>query len=159
MTAVKARRSSAGTAYADDFYTWTQEQGARLRSGDLSGLDRANLAEEIESLGRSQYDSLVSLWRVVLLHMLKFDYQPERRSRSWTVSIRTHRNRAADVLDDNPGLKSRLVQAVERAYRDAREEAAAETGLPLRMFPKDCPYTREELLTRPFSADPDDLSD
>jgi len=138
MTAVKARPSAAGTAYADDFYTWTQEQGARLRSGDLSGLDRANLAEEIESLGKSQYDSLVSLWRVVLLHMLKFDYQPERRSRSWTVSIRTHRNRAADVLEDNPGLKSRLSLAFERAYRDAREEAAVETGLPLRMFPKEC---------------------
>jgi hypothetical protein len=159
MTALKTRPASAGAAYADDFYTWTQEQGARLRSGDVSRLDLENLAEEIESLGRSQYDSLVSLWRVVLLHMLKFDYQPERRSRSWTVSIRTHRNRAADVLEDNPGLKSRLAQAFKRAYRDAREEAAVETGLPLRIFPKDCPYTREELLTRPFSADPDDLSD
>ena len=159
MTAVRTRPASAGTAYADDFYTWTREQSERLRSGDLSGLDRENLAEEIESLGKSQYDSLVSLWRVVLLHMLKFDYQPERRSRSWTVSIRTHRNRAADVLEDNPGLKSRLAQALMRAYRDAREEASAETGLPLKRFPKECPYTREELLTRLFSADPEDASD
>ncbi|MEE7492311.1 DUF29 domain-containing protein [Methylobacterium oryzae CBMB20] len=159
MTALKTRPAPAGTAYADDFYTWTQEQSARLRSGDLSGLDRENLAEEIESLGKSQYDSLVSLWRVVMLHMLKFDYQPERRSRSWTVSIRTHRNRAADVLEDNPGLQSKLAQALARAYRDAREEASAETGLPLKIFPKECPYTREELLTRPFSADPEDTSD
>ena len=159
MTALKTRPASAGTAYTDDFYTWTQEQGARLRAGDLSGLDRDNLAEEIESWGRSQYDSLVSLWRVVLLHLLKFDYQPERRSRSWTVSIRTHRNRAADVLEDNPGLKGRLAQALVRAYRDAREEAAAETGLPLTILPKVCPYTREELLTRPFAIDLDDTSD
>ena len=159
MTALKTRPASAGTAYADDFYTWTQEQGARLRAGDISGLDLENLAEEIESLGRSQYDSLVSLWRVVLLHMLKFDYQPERRSRSWTVLIRTHRNRAADVLEDNPGLRSRLAQALVRAYRDAREEASAETGLPLKIFPKECPYKREELLTRSFSADLDDTLD
>ncbi|MCJ2073499.1 DUF29 domain-containing protein [Methylobacterium sp. J-030] len=159
MTAVKARPASAETAYADDFYTWTQEQSARLRAGDLSRLDRENLAEEIESLGKSQFDSLVSFWRIVLLHMLKFDYQPERRSRSWTVSIRTHRNRAADVLEDNPGLKVRLAQALSRAYRDAREEAAAETGLPLGLFPKECPYTWEELLTRSFSADPEDTPD
>ncbi|MCJ2133583.1 DUF29 domain-containing protein [Methylobacterium sp. J-026] len=159
MTAVKVRPVPAGTAYADDFYTWTQEQGARLRSGDFSALDSENLAEEIESLGKSQFDSLVSFWRIVLLHMLKFDHQPERRSRSWTISIRTHRNRAADVLEDNPGLKSRVAQAMARAYRDAREEAAAETGLPLHLFPKECPYTWEELLMRPFSADPENTLD
>ena len=160
MSVAKAvsRSPQAGSAYEDDFYTWTQEQGARLRVGDLSGLDLENLAEEIESLGRSQYDSLVSLWRIVLMHMLKFDYQPERRTRSWAISIRTHRNRAADVLADNPGLKSRSVDALARAYRDAREEASDETGLPLKIFPKDCPYSREDLLTRPFPIDSDDTT-
>ncbi len=110
-------------------------------------------------MGRSQFDSLVSMWRVILLHMLKFDHQPDKRTRSWTVSIRTHRNRAADILDDNPGLKSRLDEALVRAYRDARQEASAETGLSLKLFPKECPYSRAELLTRPFSADPEDVSD
>ena len=159
MTAVKTRPSATGAAYADDFYSWIQEQSARLRADDFSGLDSENLAEEIGSAGKSQYDSLVSLWRVVLRHTLKFEDQPERRSHSWTGSIRMHRNRAADVLEDNPGLESRLSQAFERAYRDAREEAAAETGLPSRMFPKECLYTREELQTRPFSADSEDTSD
>ncbi|AWN36722.1 DUF29 domain-containing protein [Methylobacterium radiodurans] len=161
MSAVKAaaRPQEAGTAYEDDFYTWTQEQGARLRAGDFAGLDLENLAEEIETLGRTEFNSLVSAWRVILLHMLKWDHQPERRTRSWAISIRTHRNRAADVLKDNPGLKSRLTDSLVRAYRDARDEASGETGLPIRVFPTACPYTREEMLARPFPADPDDTTD
>lgn len=152
------RPADTGTAYADDFYTWTQEQGARLRAGDLTALDLENLAEEIESLGRSQFDSLVSAWRVILLHMLKFDHQPSRRTRGWAISIATHRKAAADELADSPGLKSRQDEAMDRAYGRARLEAARETGLPLKTFPEACPYTREAMLARPFAIDPDDTS-
>lgn len=161
MSAVKAaaRPAAAGTAYEDDFYTWTQEQGARLRAGDLTGLDLENLAEEIETLGRSEFNSLASAWRVILLHMLKWDHQPERRTRGWAISIRAQRDNAADVLTDNPGLKGRLTEALERAYRGARLEAANETGLPVKTFPVACPYTLEDLRTRPFPADPDDTTD
>ena len=160
MTALAkaARPAEAGTAYADDFYTWTQEQSARLRAGDLEALDRENLAEEIESLGRSQFNSLVSAWRIVLLHMLKFDHQPSRRTRGWLISIATHRLAAADELRDSPGLKSRQAEAMERAYRRARLEAANETGLPLATFPETCPYTCDEMLTRPFAIDADDTT-
>ena len=155
MTAVKARRSSAGTAYADDFYTWTQEQGARLRSGDLSGLDRANLAEEIESLGKSQFSSLVSALRVVLLHMLKFDHQPGKSTRSWMISIATHRIHIAEELGESPGLKSRLAEAIGKAYRVARLEAAKETRLAVSRFPETCPYTYQDIMDRPFAIDPE----
>ncbi|AWN50001.1 DUF29 domain-containing protein [Methylobacterium terrae] len=129
------------------------EQAAALRAGNLSTLDRENLAEEIESLGRSELSSLVSAWRVVLLHMLKFDCQPERRTRSWALSIRDQRDQAADVLADSPGLKCRLDEAMARAYRGARLDASRETGLPLRTFPETCPYTRDEMLTRDFPID------
>ena len=156
---VAARTAATGTAYGDDFYTWTQEQGARLRAADFRSLDLENLAEEIESLGRSEFNSLVSAWRVIFLHMLKWDHQPSHRTRSWMISIRTQRNRVADIIADNPGLKNRLEQAFERAYRDARDEASSETGLPLRVFPKDCPYTRDELTTRPFVIDANDTLD
>ena len=158
MSAVKAaaRPQEAGTAYEDDFYTWTQEQGARLRSGDLASRDLENLAEEIESLGRSEFNSLVSAWRVILLHMLKWDHQPERRTRGWTLSIAEQRAQATYVLKDNPGLKSRLDEALERAYHGARLGAAKETKLSLRRFPERCPYNREEMLTRPFPPDTTD---
>ncbi|MET7246193.1 DUF29 domain-containing protein [Methylobacterium sp. EM32] len=141
-------------AYADDIYGWAMEQAAALRAGDLSVLDRENLAEEIESLGRSELRSLVSAWRVVLLDMLKFDHQPERRTRSWALSIRDQRDEAADILADSPSLKSRLDEAMARAYRGARVDAARETGLPLRTFRETCPYTRDDLLTRDFPIDP-----
>lgn len=158
MTALKAAHAPPGTAYEDDFYTWTQEQGARLRAGDLAGLDLANLAEEIESLGRSEFNSLVGAWRVILLHMLKFDHQPQKRTRSWALSIATQRVEAADVLKDNPGLKHRLQEALERAYRSARLGASEETRLPLKRFPETCPYSLEDIRTRPFPVDPDDAS-
>ena len=154
MTAVKTRPASAGTAYADDFYTWTREQSERLRSGDLSGLDRENLAEEIESLGKSQFASLVSALRVVLLHMLKFDHQLNKRTRSSAISIATHRVHVIDELDESPGLKTRLVEAVAKAYRVARLEAVSETGLPLKLFPETCPYTYQDIMDRPFTIDP-----
>lgn len=107
-------------------------------------------------MGRCQFSSLVSAWRVVLLNMLKFDHQPSRRTRSWVISIATQREAAADELKDSPGLKRCQTEAMERAYRRARLEAAQETGLPLKTFPETCPYTSEEMLTRPFAIDPDD---
>ena len=147
---------ASAAAYEADFYTWTQEQGARLRTGDLDALDRANLAEEIESLGRSQFDRLVSAWRIVLLHMLKVDYQPSRRTRSWAISIAAHRDNAADILADNPGLRRRVGEAIERAYRGARLEASKETRLPLMRYPASCSYTHDEIVHRAFAIDPDD---
>jgi hypothetical protein len=144
MTAVMktaTRPAQAGVTYEQDFYTWTQEQGARLRAGELDAIDRENLAEEIESLGRSQFDALVSAWRIVILHMLKFDQQPSRATRGRAISIATHRENAADILADSPGMKGRLGQALERAYRRARLEASKEIRLSLRRFPMTCPYT------------------
>ncbi|AWN39323.1 DUF29 domain-containing protein [Methylobacterium durans] len=154
----KARTPPRGASYEADFYSWTQEQAARLRAGAHAALDAENLAEEIESLGRSEFNSLVGAWRVVLLHMLKVDHQPERRSRSWAISIAAQRANAGYVLQDNPGLKRRLDEAFARAYHGARLEAARETGLPLSAFPETCPYTREAMLTRPFDIDPDSVT-
>jgi hypothetical protein len=143
------------TAYSDDLYTWTQEQGARLRAGDLDGLDLDNLAEEIESLGKSQFARLVSALRIVLLHMLKFDHQPSKRSRSWAISIATRRNQVTDELDESPSLESRLNEAVTKAYRRARLEASGETGLPLKVFDETCPYSLDQIMNRPFAIDTD----
>lgn len=152
------RSTPKAAAYLEDFYTWTQEQAALLLAGDLSALDRENLAEEIACLGRSEFNSLVSAWRIAVLHMLKFDHQPSRRTRSWAISIASHRDNADGVLKDNPELNSRLDEALARAYREARLEASQETELPLKRFPQDCPYTLDEVLTRVFAIDPDDIS-
>jgi Domain of unknown function DUF29 len=136
--------------YQDDFYTWTREQGALLRAGRLNELDWQNIAEEIETLGRSEFDKLVSFYRLVILHMLKCDHQPGKHTRSWSISIDNHRESAAEVLADNPGLKPRIGEAVTRAYGHARRDAAEETALPIKTFPTACPYTVDEIRDRPF---------
>lgn len=134
--------------YERDFYSWLMEQARFVREGRWSAIDRDNLAEEIESLGREQFNKLESALRVLLLHLLKWDRQPERRSRSWELSIATQRVEVEDVLSDNPGLKPRVPEAIARAYRKARLDAAKETGLDDAEFPRTCPYAFDEAMKR-----------
>jgi predicted DNA-binding ribbon-helix-helix protein len=136
--------------YERDFYSWLMEQARHLREKRFDALDRDNLAEEIESLGREQFNKLVSALRVLMLHMLKWDHQPSLHSRSWVLSIEEQRLEIADVLADNPGLKPRIGEAVARAYRRAHIEAAKETGLDETAFPAACPYSFEDITSRVF---------
>jgi hypothetical protein len=137
--------------YEHDFYSWLMEQARHVRDGRWDALDRDNLAEEIESLGREQFNKLVSALRVLMLHMLKWDHQPSLRSRSWALSIDEQRLEIADVLADNPGLKPRVAEAVARAYRRARIEAARETGLDETAFAETCPYSFNDIVSRAHS--------
>ncbi len=141
----------AGADYERDFYSWLMEQARHLREGRVDALDRDNLAEEIESLGREQFNKLVSALRVLMAHMLKWDHQPSLRSRSWVLTIEEQRIEIADVLSDNPGLKARIAEAITRAYRRARIEAARETGLDEAQFPATCPYSFDDVTTRSFA--------
>ena len=140
----------ARTEYERDFYSWLAEQAHLLRESRFDALDRENLAEEIESLGREQFNKLESALRVLLTHILKWDHQPRRRSRSWVLSIEAQRIQVENVLSDNPGLKPRLPEAIARGYRSARVEAANETGLETSAFPQTCPYSFDELMSREF---------
>jgi predicted DNA-binding ribbon-helix-helix protein len=137
--------------YERDFYSWLMEQARYLRDGRFDALDRDNLAEEIESLGREQFNKLVSALRVLILHILKWDHQASLRSRSWGLSIEEQRLEIADVLADNPGLKPRIDEAIARAYRRARIEAARETGLDETEFAAKCPYSFDDLTSRRYS--------
>jgi hypothetical protein len=137
--------------YERDFYSWSQDQARHLREGRLAALDRDNLAEEIESLGREQFNKLVSALRVLMAHMLKWDHQSALRSRSWALTIEEQRLEIADILADNPGLRPRVNEAITRAYRRARIEAAKETGLDESEFPTTCPYSFNDIVSRKFS--------
>jgi hypothetical protein len=137
--------------YEHDFYSWLMEQARHLREGRLDALDCDNLAQEIESQASEQFNKLVSALRVLMLHMLKWDHQPALRSRSWVLSIEEQRLEIADVLADNPGLKPRIGEAIARAYRRARLEAAKETGLDEKEFPPACPYAFDDMTSRGFS--------
>lgn len=147
-------RRVVGAAYGDDLYTWAGEQAALLRAGRLTEIDAINLAEEIDDVGGAQYDKLESALTVLLLHMLKWDHQPERRSRSWQNTIREQRRRVLRQLDRNPELKSRLDEALRDAYQYGRDRASTETDMDVDAFPPELPYSFDEIMSRDHVLEP-----
>ena len=133
--------------YETDFYLWTQQQAALLRQGEFNriDLDLANIAEEIESMGKRDRRSLSSYLQNVLLHLLKWQHQHERRGTSWELSIENGRYQLHDLLEESPSLKPQLEKLVAKEYPQARRNAAGETGLPLTTFPEQCPFTVEQI--------------
>lgn len=152
MTAKVKDRPKASAAYEGDFSAWLLAQAELIRSGHVADIDAGNVAEELEGMARSEFRSLVRALKIILLHMLKWDHQPEQRSASWASSINEQRDQVELILEDNPSFKRRLPEALERAHRQARRAAAQETGLPLSTFPSACPYDLDELRDRPHAA-------
>ncbi len=140
-------------AYDQDYGAWLGHQVALLKAGRWSELDKDRLIDEVESLGRSDFKGFVSAIEIVIVHMLKWDRQPDKRSRSWIASIEEHRARIEQELEDSPSYKSRTDEAVGRAFRTARIIASGETGLDLRSFPADNPYSWGDIVGREHSLD------
>jgi hypothetical protein len=147
------RRSIAAPApakkeleYDKDFYKWTKTQAGLLKKGNIKDLDIDNLIEEIESLGRNDKRSLKSQVTRMLMHLLKQKYPPKKQvdSNSWNTSIVESSREIKFLMEDSPSLKIELIKIYPKAYEDARQDAAEETGLPIAIFPKECPWTIEE---------------
>ncbi|OCR02310.1 hypothetical protein BCD67_20135 [Oscillatoriales cyanobacterium USR001] len=136
--------------YELDYLKWIETTVEKLRSQDYSNVDWENLIEEIESMGRSDRRSLESNLMIVIMHLLKWQFQPELRSLSWKSSIVEHRRRIRKALKDSPSLKPYLEEIFSECYWDAVEQASAETGLALTVFPQLCPYTYTEVLDADF---------
>ncbi|AIB14006.1 hypothetical protein ABAZ39_18945 (plasmid) [Azospirillum argentinense] len=140
--------------YDSDFFAWTQDQASRLRrlAAERSNvdLDLENLAEEIESMGRSEQQQLESRLTVLLLHLLKWRFQPGLRGNGWRLTIKEQRNRIERHLRKNPSLKAMLDETIVDAYSDALIGAERETGLPETTFPKDCPWSFDQLMDDGF---------
>lgn len=132
--------------YEKDFYLWINETANLLRQGKLQEVDLENLIEEIEAMGRSEKKSVTSNLRILLMHLLKYKYQPEKRTNSWLFTIIEHRKRIKDSFKDSPSLKRLYLEIFAECYQDARELAQAETGLPLYAFPKESPFSPEDTL-------------
>jgi hypothetical protein len=139
--------------YRDDFYGWTQEQAKSLRAGLWDVVDAEQLAEEIETLGRSEENALASYFEVLLRHLLKWAAQPTRRGQSWRRSIRVPRQRIARLIRRNPRLGYEVEGFIAEAYPDARDNAADETGLAIDGFPAHCPWTPAQVLEKDFWPD------
>lgn len=142
----KIFRQAQLTPIEADYARWCAEQGALLRSGRLEALDRANLAEEIESLGRSDRREIESRLGVLLVHLLKWRFQAAKRSPGWRGTLREQRSRLARILADSPSLAGYPGEILADEYATARLKAADETGLPVDAFPDQCPFALTDVL-------------
>jgi hypothetical protein len=134
----------------DDFALWAAEQGALLRARKFDRVDLENLAEEIEDLGRSGRHEIGSRLEVLLQHLLKWEFQPEGRTRSWRATILEQRSRIADVIEESPSLRTYPATRLERAYILGRNEAITDTELNETVFPEACPYSIDRVLDLSF---------
>jgi hypothetical protein len=136
--------------YENDFAAWAETTAQSIRQKQFQEVDWEAVAEEIESLGRSDRRELKSRLEVLLQHLLKWQYQPERRSGSWRNTIDEQRHRLEDLLADSPSLKPYLAEVKAECYRRGRKATSQETGLSLTKFPIDCPHTIEQILDPEF---------
>jgi hypothetical protein len=139
-----------GTRYEQDVVAWAREQAALLRAGDLAALDVQHIAEEIEDVGKSEQRELASRMSVLLAHLLKWQFQPSRRSKSWQFTIRTQRKEVVYVLDEAPSLRGKFndLAWIDIVWSKARSMASNETGLDLDVFPDLLPWIVEDVLSQ-----------
>ena len=150
MVAVVDHKTNQSLLYDRDFYQWTQVMAEALRSRDWSGLDVENLVEEVESLGRQQRQELRNRLGVLLGHLLKWQFQPAARSKSWKLTLREQRAQIRFLLKDNPSLKPYLDEAIEEGYTLGQLLVAKETPLELEDLPEFCPYSVADTINDAF---------
>ncbi|MTJ08394.1 DUF29 domain-containing protein [Anabaena sp. UHCC 0204] len=136
--------------YEQDFYLWIETISKQLKAGKIAEIDLANLIEEIESMGKSEKRELKSRLIVLLMHLLKWQYQPEKRSESWRSTITEQRICIELLLEDSPSLQPLLIEIFADCYEKARLRASEETGIKLNFFPKESPFSLEETLKNYF---------
>jgi len=148
--------TSIASLYETDFYGWVQQQAHTLRTRNLSALDFEHLIEEIESMGRSEQRALESRLEVLLMHLLKWQFQPRLQGPSWRFTIKEQRRRIAKLLKKNPSLTNTLNDLINDAYESARILAAEETGLEETAFPSLCPWSFVQIMDETFWPQTDD---
>jgi hypothetical protein len=132
--------------YEHDIHAWTQQTAELLRQRRFQDLDIMHLIEELETMGRRDRQELISRLKILLGHLLKWQYQPAHRSGYWRGSILEQRLRIRDLLADSPSLRPFLAEAAAAAYGDGAKLASKETGLPLTQFPEAMPYALDPVL-------------
>ena len=144
--------------YESDYHQWIADQVAALRAGDPANLDAENIAEELKDLGKGVRRELQSRLELILSHLLKWTFQPSKRTPSWENTIFEQRQRVSDLLLKNPSLRSHLDELTTEAYRYARSAAGNDMGLAprewRRFFPSRCQWSRDEILSTSFLPQP-----
>ncbi|NJO14505.1 MAG: DUF29 domain-containing protein [Thioploca sp.] len=137
-------------SYEQDFYAWLITNVQLIRQGRFAEMDSENIAEELEAMGRSEKRALLSRLSVLLAHLLKWQFQPEKRSHSWKYTVAEQRRRILRLLEDSPSLCAQLGDKLTDAYDDALLTAAKETHRDQSTFPQICPFSLEQVLNEEF---------
>lgn len=136
--------------YDEDLYTWSLEQANLLKEHKFDQIDLEHIIEEIEDMSKSEKRALQSFLETLLMHLLKWQYQPAYQGRSWKFTIIEQRKRIESHLQENPGLKSKLIELIEKAYMYAVTGAVRETGLAIEVFPQKCPWSYDQFTNEDF---------
>jgi hypothetical protein len=142
--------SSTGALYDEDFFEWTRRNAELLRGGRLEQADIEHIAEEIEDMGKRDLKELNSRVRVLVGHLLKWQLQSEKKSRSWERTIASQRTQLGQLLEDIPSLRVKIQPNLRRNYESTVNLAVIETGLTKSLFPAECPFTIEQILGSEF---------
>ena len=148
--------SKTTNLYENDYFQWIENTVARLKNRDFENIDLENLIEEIETLGRSEKRELESRLTILLMHLLKYKYQPSKRSNSWRFTIREQRLRILKSFKDSPSLNNYFQNIFSEIYSDARALAADETGLNIDTFSKNSPFNIEFVLNYDWLPEAED---
>ena len=134
------------TLYEADEYEWLLHQAAALMDGRMGEIDRDNLAEYLTATAKREVRELRSRLEILLMHLLQYQYQPKRAGRSWILTIEVQQDKVRRILADNPSMRRKADDELQRTYRQARRLAAIETKLPIEMFPESCFWTVADAL-------------
>ena len=138
------------TLYDRDYSLWLETTAQQLRKRQLDDLDIDNLAEEIEAMVKSEKRSLRSHLEVVLMHLLKYKYHPQKRTNSWHYTIYEHRDRIEKAFQDSPSLRPYFDTVFEECYKVARKKVAIEMGMEIARFPEVSPFSTVETLDEEY---------
>jgi hypothetical protein len=133
-------------AYTEDYAGWVEDTAKAIEEGRFEEIDRSALADEVRDLGKSERRELRSALSILLRHLLKTKYRPEKASRSWQATIRVQRQHIAEFMEESPSLRRDLPKLLAGAYDNARIDAANETSLDIDAFPEVCEWTITEVL-------------
>lgn len=136
--------------YERDFYSWIYQNIALLKQGKFTDIDVDILIDELESMAKRDKRELISRLMILIAHLLKWQFQPDKQNSSWQGSIDEQRIQIIRQLDDSPSLRTQLSESIENAYPDALKLAIKETKLPVEIFPQTCPYSVLKLLDDDF---------
>ena len=126
--------------YEKDINAWANEQARLLRAGRFDLLDVEHIAGEIEDVGKSEQRELASRMAVLMAHLLKWQYQADRRGASWEKTIKAQRKEISYALGESPSLAPKLQEPrwLDMVWARAVAQAVGETGLDV--FPDECPW-------------------